>query len=100
VRLSHVDECNRDEGAHNDADGKHSKHEFCSPASFNGVASHGGLMAEGQVLPDTVGTGWSQQLGLSQRPAALGALALKQVAPACPAKQHFPVSGYLETFGY
>jgi hypothetical protein len=100
VHLSHVDECNRDEGAHHDADGKHSKHEFCSPASVNAVASHDLLMAERQILGDAVNVGWCENRRLSQRPAAFGAFALKQMAPACPVKQHFPVSGDLETFGY
>jgi hypothetical protein len=57
-------------------------------------------VAEGQILQDTVGIGWSEQGGLSQRPAPFGAFALKQMTAACPMEQHFPVSGYLETFGY
>jgi hypothetical protein len=59
-----------------------------------------GLVAEGQVLQDTVSIGWSEQRGLSQRPAAFGLFALQQMTTACPMEQHFPVGGYLETFGY
>ena len=46
VHLSQVNQPNRDEDAHNDADGHHSKHEFCSPASFNVVARHVGSVAK------------------------------------------------------
>ena len=67
---------------------------------FNGVASHGGLMAEGQVLQDAISVGWSQQRGLSQRPSAFGPFAVQQMPSACPAEQHFPVSSYLEAFSY
>jgi len=42
VRLSHVNEPNRDEDTHNYADGKNSEHELYSPAPINGVASHVG----------------------------------------------------------
>jgi hypothetical protein len=100
AHLSQVNKPNRDEDAHNDADGKHPKHDFCSPASINGVASHDLSMAERQILGDAVNVGWCENRRLSQRPAAFGAFALKQMAPACPVKQHFPVSGDLETFGY
>ena len=57
VHLSHVNQPNRDEDAHNDADGKHSEHDFCSPASVNGVASHDLSMAERQILCDAVNVG-------------------------------------------
>jgi hypothetical protein len=57
-------------------------------------------MAKRQILQDTINVGWSQERGLAQRAAAFGAFALKQVAPACPVKQHFPVSGDFETFRY
>jgi hypothetical protein len=40
VRLSKVNKENRDEGTHNDADGKNSEHELCSPAPIHAVASH------------------------------------------------------------
>ena len=57
MHLSHVNKPNRDEDAHNDADGKHTEHDFYSPASFNGVASHDSSMAEGQILCDAVNVG-------------------------------------------
>ncbi len=100
MHLSQVNKPNRDEDAHNDADGKHTKHDFCSPASVNAVASHDLSMAERQILCDAVNVGWCENRRLSQRPAAFGAFALKQMAPACPVKQHFPVSGDLEAFRY
>jgi len=100
VQLSHVNKANRDENAHNNADGKHPEHDFCPPASFNGVAGHDLSMAKRQILYDTINVGWPEARWHSQRPAAFGAFALKQVAPACPVKQHFPVSGDLETFRY
>ena len=50
VRLSQVNQANRDEDAHNDADGKHPEHELCSPAPVHAVASHHLSMAEGQRL--------------------------------------------------
>jgi hypothetical protein len=100
VRLSHVNKANRDEDTRNDADGKHPEHELCSPAPIHAVASHDLLMAERQILGDAVKVGWCENRRLSQRPAAFGAFALKQMAPACPVKQHFPVSGDLETFRY
>ena len=99
IRLSYVNQPHRDEDAHNDADRKHSEHGF-SPASVNGVASHDLSMAERQILGDAVNVGWCEHRRLSQRPAAFGAFALKQMAPACPVKQHFPASGDLETFRY
>ena len=100
MHLSHVNKANRDEDAHNDADGKHPEHDFCSPASVNAVASHDLLMAERQILGDAVNVGWCEDRRVSQRPAAFGAFALKQMASACPVKQHFPVSGDFETFRY
>jgi hypothetical protein len=100
VRLSHVNKANRDEDAPNDAAGKHPEHELCSPAPIHAVASHDLSMAERQILCDAVNVGWCEDRRLSQRPAAFGAFALKQMAPAGPVKQHFPVSGDLETFGY
>jgi hypothetical protein len=100
VRLSHVNKANRDEDTHNDADGKHPEHELCSPAPVHAVASHDLSMAERQILGDAVNVGWCENRRLSQRPAAFGAFALKQMAPACPVKQHFPASGDLETFRY
>jgi hypothetical protein len=90
----------RDEDAHNDADGEHIEHDFCSPASANAVASHDLSMVERQILCDAVNVGWCENRRPSQRAAPLGAFALKQMAPACPVKQYFPVSGDLETFRY
>ena len=55
-------------------------------------------MAEGQVLFDPIKVGGSEKRRLAQRPAALGAFALQQMAPAGPAKENFPVRGYLEAF--
>ena len=100
VRLSHVNKANRDEDTHNDADGKHPEHELYAPAPIHAVASHDLSMAERQILGDAVNVGWCEDRRLSQRPAAFGAFALKQMAPACPVKQHFPVSGDFETFRY
>jgi hypothetical protein len=100
VRLSHVNKANRDEDTHKDADGKNSEHELCSPAPIHAVASHDLSMAERQTLCDAVNVGWRENRRLSQRPAAFGAFALKQMAPAGPVKQHFPVSGDFETFRY
>ena len=100
MHLPHVNKANRDEDAHNDADGKHPEHDFCPPASFKGVAGHVLSMAERQILQYTINVGWSEERGLSQRSAAFGAFALKQVATACPVKQHFPGSGDFETFRY
>jgi hypothetical protein len=100
VHLSQVNKANRDEDTHNDADGKHPEHEPCSPAPIHAVASHDLSMAERQILCDAVSVSWCENRRLSQRPAAFGAFALKQMAPACPVKQHFPASGDLETFRY
>ena len=100
VHLSQVNQPNRDEDAHNNADGKNSEQEPFSPAPIHAVASHDLSMAERQILGDAVNVGWCENRRLSQRPAAFGAFALKQMAPACPVKQHFPVSGDLETFRY
>ena len=100
MRLSHVNKANRDEEAHNYADGKNSEHESCSPAPIHAVASHDRSMAEREVLGDAVNVGWCEDRRLSQRPAAFGAFALKQMAPAGPVKQHFAVGGDLETFRY
>ncbi len=60
VHLPDVNEPNCDEAAHDDGNGKHSEHEFRSPAPFKRVASHVGLMAERQILCDTVNVGWSE----------------------------------------
>jgi hypothetical protein len=57
-------------------------------------------VAEWQILFDTINVGWSEALGLSQRPAAFGTFALKQMAPTRSAIQDFAGSRYLETFGH
>jgi len=98
VHLSHINQSNREEDAHQDADGQHGEREFDSPAPFKGVARHILLMAEWEVLFDAVNVGWSEKSCLSQRPPACGALALKQVAPACAAIHYLAVRGYLEAF--
>jgi len=98
VRLSHVNKANRNEETHDYADGKNSEHEFCSPAPIHAVASHDRSMAERQVLCDAVNVSWCENRRLSQRTAPLRAFTMKQMAPAGPMKQHFPVSSDLETF--
>jgi len=60
----------------------------------------GGLVAEWQILFDTINVGWSDARRFSQRPAAFGTLALKQMASAGSSIQDFAGAGYLETFGY
>ena len=57
-------------------------------------------MAERQILLDTINIGCSQGGCLSQGTAALGILALKQMAPASAVEQDLARSGYLETFGH
>jgi hypothetical protein len=58
------------------------------------------LMAEEEILFDAVNVGGSEERRLPQRPAAFGAFALKQMAPACPSEQDLAGSSYLETFGH
>ena len=60
----------------------------------------GGLVAERQILFDTINVCWSDEHGFAQRPAAFGAFALKQMASARAAAQHFSGTGYLEAFGH
>jgi hypothetical protein len=60
----------------------------------------GGLVAEWQILFDTINVGWSDEHCFAQRPAAFGTFALKQMAPARAPAQHFASTGYLETFGH
>ena len=98
MHLSHVNESNREKDAHKDTDGQHGEHELHSPSSFKSGASHVLLMAERQILFDAVNVGRSEEPCLSQRPPACGALALEQVAPACPAIHYLAVRGYLEAF--
>jgi len=58
-----------------------------------------GLVAEWQILFDTINVGGVDEGGVAQGPAALGILALKQMASARAAPQHFAGAGYLEPFG-
>ena len=73
--------------------------EIESRPFFKGINLNG-LVTEGQTLSDTVNIGWSEHACLSQRSAALGTFALKQMAPASAVKQDLARSGYLETFGH
>jgi hypothetical protein len=57
-------------------------------------------MAEGQILFDSIHIGRSDERGFAQCSTAFGAFALKQMASARAATQHFAGAGYLETFGY
>jgi hypothetical protein len=59
-----------------------------------------GLVAEWQILFDTINIGWSNEHCIAQRPAALGTLALKQMASARASAQHFAGAGYFESFSY
>jgi hypothetical protein len=99
VHLAQINLPNRDEDARNNADGKNSEHELCSPAPIRAVVSHDRSMAERQILCDAVNVGWCENQRLSQRPAAFGAFALKQVAPASSSEQDLAARGYFETFG-
>lgn len=100
VHLAQINQPNRDEDAHNDADGKNSEHQLCSPAPIHAVVIHDLSMAEREILFDAVNVGWPAERRLSQRPAAFGAFALKQVAPASSSEQDFAARGYFETFGH
>ena len=57
-----------------------------------------GLMAERQILQDTVSVRWSKERGLPHRSAAFGLFTLQQMTPASSVEQHFPGCGYFETF--
>jgi hypothetical protein len=59
-----------------------------------------GLVAEGQILCDTINVDRPEEPGFSQRPAAFGTFALKQMASAGASEQHFTGARYLETFGH
>jgi len=72
VHLAQINQPNRDEDARNDADGKNSEHQLCSPAPIHAAVSHDRSMAEREVLFDAVNVGWSEERRLSQRPAAFG----------------------------
>jgi len=55
-------------------------------------------VAGGQVLFNAINVSRSQNRDPSQRPPSFGALALAQMAPACPVEHNLPVGGYLESF--
>ena len=57
-------------------------------------------MAERQILRDTINVGWSEERRFAQRAAALGILALEQMATARAPEQDLAGPGYLKTFGY
>ena len=57
-------------------------------------------MAEWQILLDPINVGEAEEPRLSQRPAAAGTFAFKQMASARASEQHFAGAGYLETFGH
>jgi hypothetical protein len=66
VRLFQVNKANRDEEAHNYADGKTSEHELCSPEPIHAVANHDRSVAERQILCDAVDVSWCENRRLSQ----------------------------------
>ena len=57
-------------------------------------------MAEGQILRDAIDVGGSEERCLSQRAAALGIFALKQMAFASAVEQDLAGRSDIETFGY
>ena len=73
--------------------------EIESRPFFKGINLNG-LVTEGQTLSDTVNIGWSEHARLSQRSAALGTFALKQMAPASAMENDLSRAGYLEAFGH
>lgn len=58
------------------------------------------LPAKRQVLFDAIDVCRSKERRLSQRPAALGAFPLQQMASARASEQDFACAGYFETFGH
>jgi hypothetical protein len=59
-----------------------------------------GLVAEWQILFNTIKVGGSDQHRFAQRPSPFGTLALKQMAPARASAEHFSGPGYLESFDH
>jgi hypothetical protein len=57
-------------------------------------------VAEWQILFDPINVGRSDERRLSQRPAAFGILALKQMTSARAPAHNFAIGGYFETFGH
>jgi len=77
------------------------------PAAFFGqprchvrAATDSRLVAERQVLFDAINVGWPDECRLAHKPAALGAFALKQMAPASASEKDFACASYLETLGH
>jgi hypothetical protein len=58
------------------------------------------LVAERQILFNTINVGWCDEHRFAQRPAAFGTFSLQQMASARTAAQHFTGTGYLEAFGH
>jgi hypothetical protein len=58
------------------------------------------LMAEGQILFDTVDVGGVNNPGLFNATASFGIFGAQQVPPAGAPKQYLAGAGDLETFGY
>lgn len=56
------------------------------------------LMAEGQILQDTVSIRWSKERGLAHRTTAFGPFALQQVPSTRSMEEYFSVCGDLESF--
>jgi len=57
-------------------------------------------MAERQILGDTIDVGGSKDRCLSQRAAAFGIFALKQMAFASAVEDDLASSSYFEAFSY
>jgi hypothetical protein len=57
-------------------------------------------VTEGQVLFDAISVGGADERGFSQRPTALGAFALEQMAFAGATPQYFSGAGDFESFRY
>jgi len=57
-------------------------------------------VAKRQVLLDTIDVGWSKDRCLSQRTAAFGIFALKQMTFASAVEDNFAGGGYFEPLSY
>jgi len=60
----------------------------------------GGLVAERQILFDTINVCWSDEHRFAQGPAAFRTFALQQMAFSCASAQNFAGCSYLEAFGH
>jgi hypothetical protein len=58
------------------------------------------LMAEGQILGDTVGVGGINHFGLFNATASFSIFGAQQVTPASAPEQDLAGAGDFETFGY